>query len=60
MTAPKQITAAYRPLVACRAATSGISKAPGTQATSIAASPTPCARSVSTAPLNNLEVIVSL
>ena len=39
-----------------RPATVGISNAPGTQATSIASSATPCSRSVSSAPASSLPV----
>jgi hypothetical protein len=57
---PQAQHGAYRPDLANRSATSGISQAPGTQATSIASSATPWARSVATAPSSSLPVIVSL
>ena len=60
ITAPKHITASYLPLFAILLAISGISKAPGTHATSTSSSLTLWRINPSIAPDNNFPVINSL
>ena len=54
---PRQMTPSKRPERAKRCATSGISNAPGTQATSMSSSDTPRAVSLASAPSTSLRVI---
>src|SRR6187549_3650877 len=60
MTAPRQRTASYSPERARWRATSGISHAPGTQATVISPSGMPALTNVSVAPASSFPVILSL
>ena len=60
ITAPRQMTPSNRPERAKRRATSGISNAPGTHATSMSSSDTPRAVRPASAPSTSLRVMTSL